>query len=38
MEISYLSRIGIVGIGVESKELLKALAQAFNSKFDLERT
>lgn len=37
MEISYLSRVVVVGIGVESKELLKALAQVFNNKFGLER-
>ena len=38
MEIYYLSRIVIVGIGVESKELLKALAQIFNNKFGLEQS
>lgn len=37
MEIGYLSRITIVGIGVESKELLKELAQVFNDKFSLEQ-
>jgi len=37
MEICYLSRLVIVGIGVESKELLKALALVFNNKFGLER-
>ena len=36
MGITYLKRIIIIGIGEESRELLKELSQAFNNRFGLE--
>lgn len=36
MGIPYLKRVHIIGIGEESKDLLKELTQAFNNRFGLE--